>query len=462
MIVSNVTFFDILANRLDAAFYYNRFNFTSNVYPSFSLSELLYVNPTVKYENLSDNDVISFVPMEVIDEQNGKIAEQRITPISKAKGFTRFKNNDLIWAKITPCMQNGKSAIAKNLINGYGCGSTEFYVLRPKNDKVLIEYIHFILRDKRILESAKNGFGGVAGQQRVSVNYLKSIQIPLPPKEIQQQIVDLYNNAVREKQSKEQEAKTLLDSIDEYLLKELGIELSENVLDERYFEVNIMELIGGRLDPEYYSINNRNKEMAIKQAKYPFQNISDYCTFQAGYAFKSEDYISHSNCMLITIKHISKNTILLNDCTYLPNEYFKQYEKFRIQKDDLLIAMTGATIGKVGIYESNNNALLNQRNGIIRSICLNTFWLMNLLNTELYQSLILRNSVGGAQPNISETNITKLDIPLPSIDIQNQMANNIQSIRAKAKQLQQEATEVLEKAKKEVEGMIIGKQNINN
>lgn len=88
-------------------------------------------------------------------------------------------------------MQNGKSAIARDLVNGVGCGSTEFYVLRPKSDNILIEYVHYILRDKRVLESARNSFGGFAGQQRVSSSYLKSIKIPLPPIEIQQQIVNI-------------------------------------------------------------------------------------------------------------------------------------------------------------------------------------------------------------------------------------------------------------------------------
>ncbi|MDR3327274.1 MAG: restriction endonuclease subunit S, partial [Prevotellaceae bacterium] len=194
MIEKRVKFGDYLCKRMDVSFYQDRFNFSSKVYTSYSLSKLLFVNPTVKYENLSENDTISFVPMEVVDEKNGKIAEQRETSISKTKGFTRIKENDLIWAKITPCMQNGKSAIAHDLTNGYGCGSTEFYVLRPKKDNVLIEYIHFILRDKRVLESAKTSFGGSAGQQRVSSGYLKSIEIPLPPIDIQQKIVDLYND----------------------------------------------------------------------------------------------------------------------------------------------------------------------------------------------------------------------------------------------------------------------------
>lgn len=130
--------------------------------------------------------------MEAIDEQNGTIAIQLTTLYSNIKGFTKFQEGDLLWAKITPCMQNGKSAIARDLVNGVGCGSTEFYVLRPKSDNILIEYVHYILRAKRVLESARNSFGGSAGQQRVSGSYLKSIKIPLPPIEIQKQIIDIY------------------------------------------------------------------------------------------------------------------------------------------------------------------------------------------------------------------------------------------------------------------------------
>jgi type I restriction enzyme S subunit len=116
--------------------------------------------------------------------------------------------------------------------------------------------------------------------------------------------------------------------------------------------------------------------------------------------------------------------------------------------------MTGATIGKVGIYDSDDKALLNQRNGIIKSKTLNTFYLMNLLNTEIYQSQILKNSVGGAQPNISETDITRIGIPIPPKEKQDEIAAYIQNIRAQAKQLQEEAKAVLEEAKREAEKMI--------
>lgn len=141
---------------------------------------------------------------------------------------------------------------------------------------------------------------------------------------------------------------------------------------------------------------------------------------------------------------------------FLPNDYYETYERFQIKENDLLIAMTGATIGKVGIYEDVQNALLNQRNGIIRSNDVNTYFIMNLLNTNIYQKIIIRNSVGGAQPNISETDIMQIRIPLPPIEKQNEIAKYIRQIRETAKQLQQEAQQELENAKKEVEKMILG------
>ena len=79
-----------------------------------------------------------------------------------------------------------------------------------------------------------------------------------------------------------------------------------------------------------------------------------------------------------------------------------------------------------------------------------------MLNTALYQNLILKNSVGGAQPNISETAIINLHIPLPPIEKQNEIANHIASMRNQAKQLQTEAAQTLADTKAEVERMILG------
>ena len=222
------------------------------------------------------------------------------------------------------------------------------------------------------------------------------------------------------------------------------------------FLTNLSEVTGKRIDPDYYSIYYKKIIRCIEGSYYKTETIGKYCGFISGYAFSSNDYIGQSDCILITIKNISKNIITLEEKTFLPSQYYEMYPQFRVLENDLLIAMTGATIGKVGIYNSYEKSLLNQRNGIIRSKNLNTFYLMNLLNLDIYQKLILRNSVGGAQSNISGKEILKINIPIPPLEKQNEMATHISQIRSKANVLMQQGKETLEKAKQAVEQMILG------
>ena len=252
MIIRRVEISKLVGMRYDVSFYQERFDYSSQIYPTYELGDILYINPSVTFSELTDNDVISYVPMEAIDERYGIISLAKNITVANTKGYTKFKEGDLLWAKITPCMQNGKSAIAQNLLKGVGCGSTEFFVLRPKSSNVLIKYIHFILRDYRVLKSAQNSFGGSAGQQRVSSSYLKTIRIPLPPIEIQQKLVDIYTAAQNAKLQKDKEAKELLESIDDYLLEALSINPSQEVSSESVFTKRISEMIGNRLDVSFY------------------------------------------------------------------------------------------------------------------------------------------------------------------------------------------------------------------
>lgn len=103
------------------------------------------------------------------------------------------------------------SAIAKGLTNGYGCGSTEFYVIRPKNDELLIEYIHSLLHMKFVRQTAKLYFGGSAGQQRVAVDFLENFNVPLPSVEKQQEIVNYVVNLRNRAKTLRKEGLTILE-----------------------------------------------------------------------------------------------------------------------------------------------------------------------------------------------------------------------------------------------------------
>lgn len=201
-----------LEARLDPTVYKDGVKLISSNYDNLKLSSVAYVNPTGTFKGKDIETPISFIPMESIDEIYSEVSKLEDTTIENASGFTKFKEGDLLWAKITPCMQNGKSAIAKNLTNGLGCGSTEFFVMRPKDERLAIEYLHVILHMKCVRETAMLYFGGSAGQQRVSSAFLENFNLPFPSKDKQIEIAS-HVYAIRQKaQALQEEGKTLLEN----------------------------------------------------------------------------------------------------------------------------------------------------------------------------------------------------------------------------------------------------------
>lgn len=200
-----------LKGRYTPSLYKDAISLHSTIYENMPLSHLAYINPNTRFPYQDKEMVISFVPMEAVNEIYAEINGNNDCPIAETKGFTRFQEGDLLWAKITPCMENGKSAVAKGLTNGYGCGSTEFHVIRPKNDDVLVEYIHSLLHMKLVRQTAKLYFGGSAGQQRVATDFLEDFNVPLPSKRKQQEIVDYIARIRIQAKTLREEGNIILD-----------------------------------------------------------------------------------------------------------------------------------------------------------------------------------------------------------------------------------------------------------
>ena len=200
-----------LEGRFDPTVYKDGIKLISPKWDNEKLSKVAFVNPTGAYKGKAAETPISFVPMEVIDETFSEITTMGETTIEQSSGFTKFREGDLLWAKITPCMQNGKSAIAKNLTNGLGCGSTEFLILRPKDERLVIEYLHVILHMKCVRETAILYFGGSAGQQRVPASFLENFNLPLPPKEKQVEIANHVYELRQQAKTLQEEGRLILE-----------------------------------------------------------------------------------------------------------------------------------------------------------------------------------------------------------------------------------------------------------
>ena len=146
------------------------------------------INPKKSLDSrLVSGAEVSFVPMPAVTE-HGDIDATAIKEYDEVKkGFTYFAENDVLFAKITPCMENGKGAVAKGLHNGIGFGSTEFHVLRPISGKTNPYWIYTLTAFSQFRTDAANNMTGSAGQRRVPASFLENYRVSLPPIALQEQ-----------------------------------------------------------------------------------------------------------------------------------------------------------------------------------------------------------------------------------------------------------------------------------
>jgi len=153
------------------------------------LGECCILNPRRPNIALCDTDKVSFIPMPAVSE-DGYLVDMTDEEYGKVKkGFTYFENNDVLFAKITPCMENGKGAIVHGLTNGIGMGSTEFHVLRPINGISSPYWLLALTRMPIFRERAAKNMSGTGGQKRVSASYLENFDCILPPMDKQLEFV---------------------------------------------------------------------------------------------------------------------------------------------------------------------------------------------------------------------------------------------------------------------------------
>ncbi len=161
-------------------------------YDTKKLSEFCFVNPSkTEIRNIDENTLVSFVEMASVSNE-GFIATKVARPLKDLKkgSYTYFAENDVIIAKITPCMENGKCALATGLSNNLGMGSSEFHVFRAKNKAgILSKYIFILLNREIVRKEAEKNMTGASGHRRVPASFYEDFKIPVPPLSVQEDLV---------------------------------------------------------------------------------------------------------------------------------------------------------------------------------------------------------------------------------------------------------------------------------
>ena len=300
-----------------------------------------------------------------------------------------------------------------------------------------------------------------ATNKHISPYYLAKVPIPKITKDKQSICIDLLEKGLKLKNKKNIEVEKLLNSINVYLLKELGITLpkKDNSLENRIFTTKYSN-ISTRLDPFYYQNYFKKINNCLIEGKYKTTKLKDLIIFiesgnrpQGGVSSIKEGIFS------IGGEHInSKGEVGNGNPKFIPNYFHKTHLKTETRLNDIFLVKDGATTGKVGILENKNyvNQNINEHVFLIRVNLNKThpLFFTYYLHTNLCQNLILKEITGATVTGLTKPSIKTLKISLPPLNIQKEIASQIKKIRMKAKQLEKEGLNILENINKEIENII--------
>ncbi|TLD80949.1 restriction endonuclease subunit S [Helicobacter sp. MIT 05-5293] len=455
---------ELSGERFDAE-YYKTTNMAITTYPLKSFVSIRSGKRIPKGETYSNTITpYKYLRVEDLDSESLDIDIDNLKSIDEHifKLLSRYEiHNDEIALSIAGTI--GKIFLFKNSTNNQVILTENCVKLQAMN-RVLPKFLSIILKTSFLQNQMKRQYIQTT-IPKLAIERIKELQIPqIPNKQIQQQIIDIMDNAYKVKKDKEQQAQELLDSIDEYLLGELGITMPQkanNTLDSRIFTQKISALSGSRFDPSYHQKYYQDLEKALQKGKYPLERLKDITNFIASGATpksKGEDYEENGKYYFLRLVNFTQNLeVDLENVIFVKEHIYNiDLSRVRVKRGDILFGIAGS-IGKIAQYNYDLPAVINQAIAILR-FKKNVFndFILCILSSNITKNQTSRLQRPVAQLNINIQELESLKIPLPPLLIQEQIADEITHRRDKAKKLQQEAKEILESAKKEVEKMILG------
>lgn len=317
--------------------------------------------------------------------------------------------------------------------------------IRLKENSINKYYLTTFLNSKYgLLQSLRNASGGV--QNNINFEDIKAIKVFIPPQSFQQKIEEM----VKEAQKKRKLADEKYKEEEEILNKELGLE-DLDLSTQKTFEAKFSEA-EDRLDPEYYQPKYKKIKEFLSNKKLTAKPLKSFVKkYNCGFAFPTETYLE-KGIPLLRIKNLKRIEIDFEGVEFLPD--LDEYQEFVAKSGDILISMSG-TVGAVSLVPENiQKAFVNQRITSISAEGINKLYLCFYLNLPAINLLMVGETTGGVQKNITYQDIVSVPIPILSQSLQQKISSLIQQ----SFKLRQEAKQLLEKAKFKVEELIESKK----
>ena len=393
------------------------------------LGDACQINPRNKLEN--KNIDATFLPMNSINDgySNG------YNPLVKSwneirSGFTHFADGDVIFAKITPCFQNRKSAVVKGLTNGIGAGTTELYVLRSYGKYINEKYLLYFVKNHQFILDGVATMKGTAGQQRISRNFVINYLLPLPPLAEQKRIVakleelmpliERYDAAEKKLSTLDKEfpdklRKSILQqAIQGKLTEQLSSDGDARDLLEKIRAEKAKLIADGKIKKEkpLPPIKDDEKPFDIPD-NWQWVRFNDVLDVRDG-THDTPKYVK-SGIPLVTSKNLSKGVIDFETAKFISREDADLINtRSAVNDGDILFAMIGTIGNPVLVRKEKEFCIKNM--ALLKAID-NSLFDMNYLLYFLHieQNAMKKDASGGVQAFVSLRFLRNYLLPLPPL-----------------------------------------------
>jgi type I restriction enzyme S subunit len=365
-------------------------------------------------DKLQDDLDVAFMPMASVPvEFLGKPVYEIRKWHEVKKGYTQFKDGDTLFAKITPCFENGKACVVDKLPNGWGAGSTEYFVLRPINNLVHPKLLLALVKTKGFLFGGAINMTGSVGHKRVPKEFVENYPLQLPPLAEQHQIAAKLDELLAQVDS----IKTRLDTIPKIL--------------KRFRQSVLAAAVSGQLTEDWRIINEYKNEWDYgvwSDILNPGKDSFKRGPF--GSSLKKDMFVDKG------YKVYEQYCPINDDCSYaryyVTPEKFEEMRAFEVLESDFLISCSGVSLGRITQVPKNsekgiiNQALLRVRIDLKKY---NDDFFKILFRSPAFQKAIFENSTGSAIPNLKGVKELKaMPVPLPDLEEQTEIVRRVEQL----------------------------------
>ena len=415
------------------------------------VEDIAILNPK---NDLDDNIDTSFIPMTLVDDafSNHHTSESRKWGEIK-KGFSHFAEGDIGVAKITPCFQNRKSVIFRDLVNGYGAGTTELSIVRPFKNHCSPEYLLYIFKSELFINNGVKSFTGTAGQQRIHKDYLRQFVIPLPPLAEQKRIVAKIEELmpfVEQYAAASTKLNTLIATFPEMMKKSILQEAVQGKLVPQDPNDEPASLLLKKIAEEKKRLVKEGKIKKqkplpeITEDQIPFDIPESWEWVRLGTVITDTEAGKSPQCKnrpakdeewgVIKTTAIQDGYFLKEENKVLP-EGFEIKESQIIHAEDLLITRAGPQ-NRTGITcivnEEPERLILSDKTVRLAYVkgLVNHKYLMYVIKSPAVQSFVsaTKSGMAASQVNISQDKMKLFIIPLPPLGEQDRIVNALDRV----------------------------------